>query len=59
MLRPLCMFALLGLVPLLLLAYSAVHLSDQAVVNEVNARVRTTSAVSAVVVQQDMQASKS
>jgi PAS domain S-box-containing protein len=49
------MFALLGLVPLALLTYFAVHLSDKAVVREVNSRVRTTSVVSALLIGQEMQ----
>jgi PAS domain S-box-containing protein len=50
-----CLFVVLGLGPLGLLTYFAVHLSDEAVVHDVNTRVRTTAAVSALLVQQEMQ----
>ena len=54
--RLVSLFALLGMVPLALLTYFTIHLAHLAVVREVNARVRTTSAVSAMLVQQQMQA---
>jgi len=47
---------LLCLVPLAFLTYFTIHLADRAVVREVNARLRTTSAVTSVLVQQQMQA---
>ena len=47
--------ALLCLAPLALLSYLTIHLAEGAVVREVNARVRTTSAVTAALVQQQMQ----
>lgn len=50
-----CVFVVLGLGPLGLLTYCSVHLSGKAVVHEVNARVRTTAGVSALLVQQEMQ----
>lgn len=40
--------AFLARLPLVLLTYFAVHLSVQAVVHEVDARVRTTSSVSSL-----------
>ncbi len=43
------------LAPLALLTYFTIHLADQAVVKEVNARVRTTSAVTAVLLNTQMQ----
>jgi len=50
------LFAVLSLVPLVLLTYATIQLSDQTVVHEVTARVRTTSAVTAVLLQQQLQA---
>jgi len=44
------------MVPLVLLTYATIHLADQTVVQEVTARVRTTSAVTAVLLQQQLQA---
>jgi PAS domain S-box-containing protein len=46
---------LLCLVPLALLTYVTIHLANQAVVKEVNARVRTTSAVTAVLLNAQLQ----
>ncbi|MEA2685728.1 MAG: hypothetical protein QOE93_923, partial [Actinomycetota bacterium] len=45
----------LCLVPLALLTYFTIHLANRAVVKEVNARVRTTSAVTAVLLNAQMQ----
>ncbi|HUQ62424.1 MAG TPA: ATP-binding protein, partial [Acidimicrobiales bacterium] len=55
-LRLVCLCTLLCLVPLAFLTYFTVHLANRAVVHEVNARMRTTSVVTAVLVQQQMQA---
>ncbi|MFN2506603.1 MAG: response regulator [Acidimicrobiales bacterium] len=44
------------MVPLALLTYFTIQLADRAVVREVDARVRTTSAVTAVLIQERMQA---
>jgi len=54
-LRLVGLFVLLAIVPLALLTYFTIHLADRAVVREVNARVRTTSAVTAALVRQQMQ----
>ena len=43
------------LVPLALLTYLTIHLANRAVVDEVNARVRTTSAVTAVLFSTQIQ----
>ncbi|MDQ1399718.1 MAG: hypothetical protein QOK20_1650, partial [Acidimicrobiaceae bacterium] len=53
-LRLVSMFALLSIVPLGLLTYLTIHLTDQAVVGQVKARVRTTAAVTAVLLEQGM-----
>lgn len=53
-LRLVSVFALLSIVPLGLLTYLTIHLAGQAVVVQVNARVRTTSAVTAVLLEQGM-----
>jgi PAS domain S-box-containing protein len=47
---------LLCMVPLALLTYFTIQLADRAVAREVDARVRTTSAVTAVLIQKQMQA---
>lgn len=49
------LFVLLAIAPLALLTYFTIHLADRAVVREVNARVRTTSAVTAALLRQQMQ----
>jgi diguanylate cyclase (GGDEF)-like protein len=54
-LRLVSLFALLALLPLALLSFFTIHLSGQAVAHEVNARMRTTSTVTAALVQQQMQ----
>ena len=54
-LRLVSLFTALGIVPLVLLTYFTIHLTDRAVVREVNARVQTTSAVTAALLQQQMQ----
>ena len=48
------LFALLSLVPLVLLAYFSITLATDAVRREVEARIRTTSSVSAAYVQREM-----
>ncbi|HEX2064586.1 MAG TPA: ATP-binding protein, partial [Acidimicrobiales bacterium] len=53
-LRLAALFALLSFLPLALLTYSSTHLSGRAVREEVEARLRTTAAVSSAVVQQQM-----
>jgi len=47
---------LLCLAPLAFLAFFTIHLADRAVVREVNARVRTTSAITSALMQQQLQA---
>ena len=50
------LFAVLSMVPLVLLTYATIRLANQTAVQEVTARVRTTSAVTAVLLQQQLQA---
>jgi diguanylate cyclase (GGDEF)-like protein/PAS domain S-box-containing protein len=50
------LFALLGLVPLAFLTYFTIDLATRSVVGEVDARVKTTSTVTAELVRQQMQA---
>ena len=54
-LRLVSLSLVLCLAPLALLTYFTIHLAHQAVVKEVNARVRTTSAVTAVLLNAQMQ----
>jgi len=53
-LRLVALLALAAMVPLALLTYFTIHLADRAVVREVNAGVRSTAAVSAELLQQQM-----
>src|SRR5688572_13777325 len=55
-LRLVSLAVVLCLLPLGALTYSAIHLADRAVVTEVKARMRTTTAVTATLVQQQMEA---
>ena len=49
-------FVLFCVVPLVLLSYLTIHLAERAVVREVNTTVQTTSALTAVLLQDHMQA---
>ena len=53
-LRLVSLFTLLCMVPLALLTFMTIHLADRAVVGEVDARVRTASALTGEVVQQGL-----
>jgi len=54
LLRFVSLFALLCLVPLALLTYFTIHMTDHTVVHQVKARVKATSAVAALLVQKQM-----
>lgn len=54
-LRQVSLFVLLCVIPLALLSFFTIHLAEQAVVREVNSRVQTTTAATAVLVREHLQ----